>query len=562
VSSYERHLIELLKRERGLRPSGGGFSAAVIYPNRYAVGMSNLGFLSVFRRAAEIPDVAAERAFFPDPVHESALRRAAKPILTIESRRPLREMDLLLFSVSFENDYINLLSMLGLSGIPLHSHRRDKGYPLIGAGGAAIQINPETISSFVDFFALGEGEELTPEVITAVMDAGGPGADRRDVLDALGSVEGVYVPAHFEADYDDRGRLASFRHVSGERDRVTVRKGTDLSGLSLSSPIVSADTEFSDMLLVEMERGCPFACAFCVASALYAPVRMRPERDIISDIESGASLSTIVGLLGPAVSSHPGLIRVLERIKEQGGSVGLPSIRTELLIDEAISLLSELSAKTLTIAPEAGTERIRRIIGKTMSDGQILDLVGRAATAGIMNVRLYFLVGLPGETDDDIDGIPDLAKRIRHTLIAATRGAGKIGRITVSLTPLVPKPHTPLQWMGMEDKKSLSAKIGRIRSTIGKVGGISVIFEPPKWSYVQALLSRGDRRVGDILERAVTGNADLNAVFRETPVNPDFYVTRPRDDDELFPWDFIDVGYDKKRLLDRYKKIMANIHRG
>ena len=562
MSSYERHLNDLLKRERGLRPSGGGFPTAVIYPNRYAVGMSNLGFLSVFRRAAEIPGVAAERAFFPDPGHEAALRRAGKPVLTVESRRPLREMDLLLFSISFENDYINLLSMLALSGIPLHSRARGNGYPLIGAGGAAVQINPETISSFVDFFALGEGEELTQEIVTAVMDATDTGADRRDILDTLGSVEGVYVPDHFEAAYDGRGRLASFHRVSGGHDRVKVRKKTDLSGLSLSSPIVSEDAEFSDMLLVEMERGCPFGCAFCVASALYSPVRMRPESDIICDIESGASLSTIVGLLGPAVSSHPGLARVLERIKEQGGSVGLPSIRTELLTDEGIGLLSELSTKTLTIAPEAGTERVRRIIGKTMSDGQILDLVGRAAAAGTMNVRAYFLVGLPGETDDDIDGIPDLAKRIRHTLIAATRGAGKTGRITVSLTPLVPKPHTPLQWMAMEDKKGLSAKIGRIRTVLGKVGGISVIFEPPKWSYVQALLSRGDRRVGDILERAVTGNADLNAVFRETPINPDFYVTRPRDDDELFPWDFIDVGYDKKKLLARYKRIMGDIGRG
>jgi radical SAM superfamily enzyme YgiQ (UPF0313 family) len=192
-----------------------------------------------------------------------------------------------------------------------------------------------------------------------------------------------------------------------------------------------------------------------------------------------------------------------------------------------------------------------------MSDGEILGLVQRAASAGIMSVRAYFLVGMPGENDDDIKAISELAKKIRHTLIAATRGAGKTGRVTVSLTPLVPKPHTPLQWMAMEDRKALSGKITRIQGALKGVGGLSVIFEPPKWSYLQALIARGDRRVADILERATTGDGDLNAVFRETPVNPDFYVTRPRDDDELFPWDFIDLGVDRKKMLARYKTIIG-----
>lgn len=535
---------------------------AVIYPNRYAVGMSNLGFLSVFARAAETFNVAAERAFLPEPVHESTLKKAGKPVLTLESRRGLREMDLLLFSISFENDYLNVLKILGLSGIALRSRARDKGYPLIGAGGAAVQINPETISPFIDFFALGEGEELMPSIMGLIRDMGGRHGDRRDVLDALSRIEGIYVPEHFEATYDGRGRLASFGSVTGGRDRVTVQRTADLAGMSLCSPIVSKDAEFSDMLLVEIERGCPFGCAFCVASALYAPVRMRPEGDIVSDVDTGMTLTKTVGLLGPAVSSHPGLIRILERIKQGGGSVGLPSIRTELLTDEGIGLLSALSVRTLTIAPEAGTERVRRIIGKTMSDEEILGLVQRAAAAGITSVRTYFLVGMPGQNDSDIQAIADLAKRIRHTIIAATRGGGRTGRVTVSLTPLVPKPHTPLQWMAMAERKDLSKDIARIQSALRGIGGISVVFEPPKWSFIQALLARGDRRVADILESAATHDEDWNAAFRETPVNPDFYVMRERDEDELFPWDFIDIGLDKKKLLARYQRIMTKIRRG
>jgi radical SAM superfamily enzyme YgiQ (UPF0313 family) len=563
VSSYERHLIELLGRERGAdRLGGGGLVTAVIYPNRYAVGMSNLGFLSVFRAASETFGVAAERAFLPDPIHESSLKKAGKPVLTLESRRGLREMDLLLFSISFENDYLNALTMLRLSKIPLRSRDRDGAYPLIGAGGAAAQINPEALSPFMDFFALGEGEELAPAVLEVIREAGGRRAGRRDVLEDLGRIEGVYVPKDYEVSYDDRGRLASFTNTAGGPDRVTVRKTGNLAGMSLCSTVVSPDAEFSDMLLVELERGCPFGCAFCVAGSLYAPVRMRPGDDILSDIREGMALTKTVGLLGPAVSSHAGLIGILRELKERGASVGLPSIRTELLTDEGIALLSELSVKTLTIAPEAGTERLRAIIGKRMSDDEILGLVGRAAEAGIMSVRAYFLLGMPGQTDEDIRAIPDLAKRMRHAIIAATRGRGKTGRVTVSLTPLVPKPHTPLQWMAMADRKSLSTAITRVRSALGGIGGISVIFEPPKWAYIQALLARADRRVADILEGAAESDGDWNAAFRRTPVNPDFYVLRERDGDEVFPWDFVDLGTDKEKLLARYRKIVKDSQQG
>jgi len=521
--------------------------------------MSNLGFLSVFREAAETFDVAVERAFLPEPHHEYALKKAGKTVLTLESRRGLREMDLLLFSISFENDYLNVLKILDLSGIPLRSSARDKGYPLVGAGGAAVQINPETISPFVDFFALGEGEGLTSDILELIRDRGGRRGRNHDILDGLSEIGGIYVPQRFEADYDGRGRLASFVNISGGSDRVTARKAASLAGMSLCSPILSPDTEFSDMLLVELERGCPFGCAFCVASALYAPVRMRPESDILADVETGMGMTGTVGLVGPAVSSHPGLVRILERIRQRGGAVGLPSVRTELLTDEGIGLLSELGVKTLTIAPEAGTESLRKVIGKAMSDDEILGLTGRAAAAGITGVRLYFLLGMPGETESDIRAISDLAKRVRHTIVSATRGKGKTGRVTVSLTPLVPKPHTPLMWMAMEDRKVLSKKIARVQSALRGVGGISVVFEPPKWSYVQALLSRGDRHIAEILERAAMGDGDWNAAFRGSPVNPDFYVLRRRDADELFPWDFIDLGLDKKKLLARYEKIMGDI---
>jgi radical SAM superfamily enzyme YgiQ (UPF0313 family) len=519
--------------------------------------MSNLGFLSVFREAAEAQGILIERAFLPDPEHQISLDGAGKSVLSLESARPLREFSLLLFSISFENDFLNVLRILDIAKIPLRSANRNTRYPLIGAGGVAVQINPETLSPFIDFFALGEGEALAPEILGFFAERSHGGQDREEILDALSDIAGVYVPSHFVESYDDRGRLASFRNVKGKPDRVIVQKSTDLSGMSLCSPIVSADTEFADMLLVELERGCPFACAFCVASSIYSPVRMRPADDIISDMERGMDLADTVGLIGPAVSSHPDLVRILERIREKEGAVGLPSIRTELLTDEGIALLSDLKVRTLTIAPEAGTERLRRVLGKMMTDGDIFSLIGRAAYAGIVNLRLYFLVGIPGETDEDVAAIADFSKRARHAVIAATKGGAAAGRVTVSLTPLVPKPHTPLMWMGMKDRKGLSGKIKTVQSELRKAGGITVVFEPPKWSFIQALLARGDRRVADILEHAALHNEDWGAAMRETPINPDFYVLRERDRDELFPWDFIDLSLDKDKLYARYQGIMA-----
>ncbi len=542
---------------KGGGPRSGGHLSALIYPNIYRVGMSNLGFLSVFREAADTPGILIERAFLPEPEHQISLEKAGKSVLTLESARPLREFSLLLFSISFENDFLNVLKILDISKIPLRRTMRDMRYPLIGAGGVAVQINPETLSPFVDFFALGEGEGLAPEILGLLTEHSVGREDREKVLDALSDIAGVYVPAHFVDRYDDRGRLASFRNVKGKPDRVVLRKRTDLSGLSLCSPIVSADTEFADMLLVELERGCPFACAFCVASSVYSPVRMRPVEDILSDMERGMELTDTVGLIGPAVSSHPGLIRILERIREKGGAVGLPSIRTELLTDAGITLLSDLKVRTLTIAPEAGTEQLRMALGKMMTDEEIFSLIERAAASGIVNLRLYFLVGIPGETHEDVAAIADFSRRARHTVIAATKGGAASGRVTVSLTPLVPKPHTPLMWMGMEERKSLSEKIKKVQSELRKTGGITVVFEPPKWSYIQALLARGDRRVADILEHAALNNEDWGAAMRRTPINPDFYVLRERDRDELFPWDFIDLSLDKEKLYARYQRIMT-----
>ncbi|MBN1573784.1 MAG: radical SAM protein [Deltaproteobacteria bacterium] len=558
---YERYLRELYGEEINLTGGGGdgGLSVCIVYPNRYRVAMSNLGFLSVYRVARDTFGVSAERATLPDPEHEAEIQRKGKSILSIESLRPLRQFDALLFSISFENDFINLLKILKLSDISIRSEERGGDSPIVAAGGAAVMINPEALSPFVDFFALGDGEELAEEILTILFDLKMSGGPKDEIMDKVSSIPGVYVPRRFEARYDRKGRVESFKNVAGGSDRVVVRKMDSLSSGKFSSSVVTPNTEFSNMFLVEMGRGCPFSCAFCIADSVYAPVRMRGGGEIIEEIRRGMNLTGKGGLLGPAVSSHPDLLTVLERIRELGGSVGIPSMRGEMLTDDQIGCLKELGVKTITVAPEAGNEGLRKAIGKGIDDDRFFDLVKRSVAAGIFNVRLYFLVGLPGETDDDVSSVAEFAKRVRHIVISTGKSTGRAGRVTVSITPIVPKPHTPLMWMGMEEPGALNGKIKKITKTLKKAGGITVVSEPPNWSYVQALISRGDRRVADIVEGALHKGEDWKGAMRESSINPDFYVLRERDEDEIFPWDFLDYGIDKKALYGRYLKIRSKV---
>jgi len=558
---YERYLRELCDEELNLTQSGGdgGLYVCIVYPNRYRVAMSNLGFLSVYRVARETFGVSAERATLPDPEHEAEIQRKGKSVLSIESRRPLKQFDALLFSISFENDFINLLKILKLSKIPIRSENRGEEFPMVAAGGAAVMINPETISPFVDFFALGDGEELAQEILSLMSDSKRAGGEKDGIMDEISTIPGVYVPRRFEARYDRKGRVEGFKNVAGGSDRVAVRKLKELSPGKFSSSVVTPNTEFSNMFLVEMGRGCPFSCAFCIADSVYAPMRMRGGGEIIEEISYGSDITGKAGLLGPAISSHPDLLTVLEKIRELGGSVGIPSIRGELLTDDQIGCLKELGVKTITVAPEAGNEGLRRLLGKKIGDDHIFDLAERSVSAGIFNIRLYFLVGIPGETDEDVSSVAEFAKRVRHIVVSTSKGTGRAGRVTVSITPLVPKPHTPLMWMAMEEPRALSGKIKKITKILKKAGGITVVSEPPNWSYIQALLARGDRRVADIVEGALLRGGDWKGAMRESSVNPDFYVLRERDEDEIFPWDFIDLGIDKKALYGRYLKVRSGI---
>ena len=561
-SSYESYLRGLHNKEQNLvaKKGGGRVRVALIFPNRYFVAMSNLGFLLVYRMLAEEFGIEVDRAFLPDD-EERKNDPQTKLILTIESRKTLREFDALLFSVSFENDYLNILKILYRSGIPPGRGDRDYSHPLVMAGGAAVTINPEPVADFIDAFALGEGEGLVHDIARVLVTSRDEGYSKEDTLDALSRVSGIYVPGHFDAAYDEKRRLK--RHVNrlGRNDRVRVRKNLDFSSFSLSSSIVTPQTEFSDMFLVEVERGCPFSCAFCVTPSLYSPVRMRNFDEIIRDIDIGIEKTGKVGLIGPAIVKHPEIDRIFRHIRERDAQLGLPSLRTELISEEGIDILAGLGIKTLTLAPESGSEDVRRALGKNISDDDFMRVAVEAVRRGINNFRLYFLIGILGERDEDVFGIVRFSKRLRHVLLHETGKTGRAGKITVSVNPLVPKPHTPLMWMGMDEQKNLEGKIKYLTRHIREIGNAALIHEPPKWSYIQALLARGDRSVGEILMRALVSGDDWKRAMRETKVNPYYFVLRERETDEVFPWDFIDMGYEKESLLQRYLMIKSKLQK-
>ena len=557
--SYEQTLRDISRKERLIfsGTGSGGYDIALAYPNRYHVAMSNLGYLSVYRLLDERFDVNVERATLPDPKDERALKAAGRPVRTIESQKDLRTFNAILFSISFENDYINVLKILSLSGMPVRASDRIDGHPVVGAGGVAMMINPEALAPFMDFFALGEGEGLTDEISEILITAKRRGLSREETLEELAEISGVYVPSHFAVTYDASGVIDRIENLKGRPNRVPVRRIDDFDAASFCSPVVTDGTEFSDMLLVEMGRGCPYSCAFCGTKTVYGKVRHRPAEDVIADMERGAGIAGRVGLVGPAVASHPDFISILRHIESVGTGLGLPSIRAESLDDDGIRLLAELGVKTITLAPETGTEYLRRRLGKAIRDEEIMDLAFRAVDAGITQFRLYFLIGVPTETQEDRDGIVDLVKKINHQVRAGTEGKKRVGRITASINPVVPKPHTPLMWMAMAEPKELMGHIRNLSGRLSKIGGVTTIYEPPKWSYLQCLFARADRRVADILEAALQNDENWNAAMKRTPLNPDFYVLRERDESEIFPWEILDYGIDKSSLYSRYKKITS-----
>jgi radical SAM superfamily enzyme YgiQ (UPF0313 family) len=505
--------------------------------------MSNLGFQTVYRLFNEVDDVVCERAFLPEG--DGVAPR------TVESASLLTGFDIVAFSVSFENDYPNLLAILSQAGIPPASSDRQALHPLVMAGGVACFLNPEPLSAFVDCFLIGEAEALVDPFFRTY----DPARERQSCLASLArSVAGVYVPRFYAAAYREDGTLRSFEPLGDVPERIPRAWVKDLSAVSTCTSILTPDTSFEKTFLVEVSRGCPHGCRFCTAGYVYRPPRYRPLPLIRECFEQGSSLTDKVGLVGAAVSDWPEIKAFCAEANRSGTRILFSSLRADTLSPALVEELRKSGVKTATIAPDAGSQRMRDVINKGLSEEEILSAAESLVAGGIPNLKLYFMVGLPTEQADDLEAIVDLVKRIKSRFLSASRDRRRIGTITASINSFVPKPFTPFQWAAMDDVASLKGKIRRVREGLRRVPNVRIHGDVPRRAYIQALLSRGDRNVSRLLALVHENRENWAAAFKDSSLNPDFYVTRERRPDEVFPWDFIDHGIRKAFLRQEYER--------
>ena len=538
----------ILAREVGYvrKPHGGRLRVALAFPNTYFVGMSSLGFQTVYRLFNDLDDVVCERVFLPPKQELQAQLASRAPLLTLESQTPVREFDVVAFSVSFEWDYTNVVTMLRLAGLPPRAAERNERHPLVVVGGAVTFVNPEPLAPFADLIAAGEGEVLIPDLVAAL----GPTVDssrptRADALTSLAASRGFYIPSFYDVDHAPDGSIAAFKPRTGTGAPPAVRKAAVKTTERLDPPattIFTPDTEFGSRFLIEVVRGCANLCRFCWAGYNYLPVRAFSADRILELAREARAHASRAGLVSIALCDHPDIERIMRGLLDLGYSISPASLRLDDLTDSFVRLLKESGERSVTIAPEAGSDRLRRVINKTVTSDEILEAAEIIFRNGIENLKLYFMIGLPTETDDDLVAIRDLTVQLRDIMVRHARDRGRIGRIVGSVNPLIPKPGTAYQWMPMEDPAVTDRKGKRLRKLLSELDNVYFNIKSERHSYYQALLSLGDRRVAAAIEAAERNGGNWRAAVAESGVDADFFIFRDRSSDAVLPWDIIEGG--------------------
>ncbi len=556
----KKKCLDILAGEEGAvrKVWGDSLTVALAYPNLYRTGMANLGFQAVYSLINRHPACLCERAFLPDPGDRGTRETSPEQLLSLESQRPLAEFDILAFSLSFENDYPNVLRMLALAGIPLAAGDRGGRDPLVIAGGIAVTLNPEPLADFFDLFLIGEAEPLLPAFLGAALRLRG-GDSRWDLLAEIQrTVPGAYCPRLYRVSTDPEGRVAGREPLDAAfPERIVRQTAPDIDVFTTQQTIMTTQTEFGGMFLTEVSRGCSRGCRFCAAGFVCRPARFRSAAALADSFREGIEAGKTIGLVGTAVSDHPQLVALCRSILAQGGSAAIGSLRLDRLSRPVAALLQETGVDTVSLAPEAGSQRLRGVIRKGISEEEILSAVDNLREYGIVNLRLYFMVGLPTETDEDVEEIIRLVKGIQHRVRHASGGKGKFRKLTLSVNQFIPKPATPFQWHPLEDVALVKRRIRRIVAGLAGEKAVTVTHDLPKWNYIQALLALGDRRVGKLLAAVHRRSGNWAQALKEVNVNPDFYVYRPKEIDETLPWDFIDHGVDRAVLVREYRQALS-----
>jgi radical SAM superfamily enzyme YgiQ (UPF0313 family) len=553
----------LLAQEEGAarKDWGGRVAFALVYPNTYAVGMSNLGFQTIYHHLNALPDVVCERVFLPDPEDWPEYRRTGMAPFSLESKRPLADFDFVGFSVTYEGDYINTLRLLRLAGIPLDPAARRPEDPVVCMGGVCAFANPEPLAPFMDFVVVGEGEEIVGEIVAAYRGAfgGRPWAarDRAELWDRLQPIQGVYLPHRYTVRHHADGTVAGVTAAAGAPEIVRKRRLGNVDDFRTLSLLRTPNAEYGHLALLEVGKGCGRGCRFCLEGEIYRPVRHRSLDALRDTVRELGKHSRRIGLVGACVSDYPwigGLVRI---IQEEGLELSISSLRADSLTEELVAALQQGGHRTLTIAPEAGTERLRRVIRKNISDEQLYAACAMVRSHGIPNLKCYFMIGQPTETEADVAAIPDLAGRLLERLRRPAPDGRPFGRLTLSISSFVPKPWTPFQWAPFDDVAALEAKLGTIKAGVRRLGNVRVLHENPREASLQAMLARGDRRLAPFLARAAELQGDWRTALREWNGGAAFYTSRPRPLDEVFPWDHLEVGVKKAGLAREWDRARA-----
>ena len=551
--ALKKELQQLLAEEQGYYryPPGTRTKFALVYPNSYFVGMSNLGLHIIYELLNKRVDTACERVFLPERKKIQQYENTRTPIMSVESQLPLLEFELIGFVLSFEMDYFNLVKILELGKVRLRSEERGEQDPLVIAGGPCATFNPEPLSQVVDAFVIGEGEVIMPGLMDAYHEARAEGLSRKDTLAKFSQVPGVYVPSLYKHQYDETGRLLAIEPLTGAPEKVSRQWVKDLDAYPAHTVVVTDNTEF-DFYLIETARGCGRHCRFCMAGYCFRRPRNRSLEIINGEVQEALKYRKRLGLMGAAISDYPEIDALCRDILGEGLSMSVASFRADSVTEELVESLARSGLKTLTIAPEAGSARMRAVINKGIEEEHVFNTVRLGLKAGIKNFKLYIMVGLPFEQEEDIEAIIDLAQRVKDYM----EGQGSKGTLTLSVNPFIPKLFTPFQWAPMADRKEVEQKLKHLEKSLRGRKHIVVNVESPKEAYVQGVLARGGRPVGEALLRACEagGSKSFKKALKEMGIRAETELYRERGEEEIFPWERLDMGFTRKYLYQELKR--------
>ena len=527
-----------------------GQKVAIVYPNTYFVGMSNLGLHIIYEEINLRNDSVCERIFLPEKKELEAYDKTKTPLMSVETQRPMHQFDVVAFDVTFEMDYFHIPLMLRHGRVPIMGKDRTEFDPIVIAGGPCATFNPEPFADFIDAFIIGEGEGIVSRVLDIIRDGKMEGLDRHAILRQLANISGVYVPSLYVPIYSDDGEFKGYHIAEGAP--TTIKRHFEMLTSGGETVVATNYTEFGAMYIIEVARGCGRHCRFCMAGYCFRVPRVRPLEILKEGVDRAEKLGKKVGLMGAAISDYPEVDELVTYIRSKDMRYSCASLRADSLTQAVVDGLADSGQKTITIAPETGSERLRRVINKGISEEHLQNAATLSAKSGIQHMRLYIMIGLPTETDEDIEAIVGLAERTQ----AHMAEVGCKGRLTLSINPFIPKPFTPFQWMAMDNQKTVEKKLQYIKKALQKNRRIEVLVESPKEAYIQGVLARGDRRLGAVLAACAAdrGSKSFKAEMKAAGLDMDEMNYRERSFDEFLPWSHLDMGMDKGYLEMEWKR--------